>query len=241
MHPTSISEALTSSRFNYPSILTYHALDGRGGHTDGTLTEFEPGEEVLWTKKLDGSNTRILVETFNGYPTEDYAIGARETWLYAHGDRIIRPDHGIVPTLLAGNASGTGCVSLVANIMDKIAPLVPYDGLICVYGETFGGTNDMRHAAKYGPVTWFSVFDIAVSDNDDPGAPLTWIMPPTLAVLRAEAYQPRTVTEIHAVMNELRAADSSAYVEGYVLRSASRPWLKSKVRFESYEKTMARR
>lgn len=237
MNPTTITAALTSSRFNYPSIQTYHALDGRGGHTEGVLAEFEPGETILWTKKLDGSNTRILSEVYNGYPVDDYAIGARETWLYASGDRIIRPDHGIVPTLLKDKWA----MFLLEDIMDKIAPHVPFDGLVCVYGETFGGDNDMRHSGKYGLVTRFSVFDIAVSDSEAPDAPLTWITPPDLAVLRTEAYQPRTVAEIHAVMDELRSADPDPYVEGYVLRSASRPWVKSKVRFESYEKARARR
>jgi RNA ligase len=84
--------SVLDSATKYPSIETYHALDSQNGRLTEPAMPFT-GNVVL-TEKVDGTNGRIIL-----LPDGDYVIGARDSLLYAKGDRILNPSLGIVATL----------------------------------------------------------------------------------------------------------------------------------------------
>ena len=236
-----LDKALTSSKYDYPSITPYHALGTRGGATDRVLAEFEPGETILWTRKLDGSNTKILLHN-DIDDLFDFLIGTREGWLYADGDRIWRKDHGILDALFPDGWQ-PGWDAMVEEALDlvktsKLFGGEPDEECIVIYGETYGGKNDMRKSAAYGNRTLFTAFDVVLHAGDKS----EWFLPKTgVDVVHSEVFTPRTPDEMRAMMRRLEAhtgrGQGADYLEGYVLRSESRPGVKAKVRFETYNKT----
>lgn len=142
----------------YPSIETYHELDGRPGN-QGTLTEmknhvFPSGKTIVLTEKIDGTNARIVV-----FPDGDWIVGSRRELLTAKGDRIHNPALGIVDT--------------VRPFVDGLRPLGADPKTTVYYGEVYGhGIEGGKQYTRTPGVTGFRVFDIQViEDLDDK---LTW-------------------------------------------------------------------
>lgn len=109
-----------NSLTKYPSIPTYHALGDRGALLEQNI-DFS-GEPLLFTEKVDGTNSRVIV-----LPGGEYVIGSREQLLHAGGDVIFNPAQGIVEVLRETSRL----------IADGIA--VPEGTAIVYYFETFGG------------------------------------------------------------------------------------------------------
>jgi hypothetical protein len=133
-----------NSATKYPSIQTYHALGQKGRLTE-EATPFD-GKVVL-TEKINGSNSRIIVDGDG-----DYLIGSREELLYAKGDRVYPqkpPEQKCIVEALLGLA--------------ETLPSQNPDGATVYYLETFGGKIGAS-AKEYtgGDSVGFRVFDIAL-------------------------------------------------------------------------------
>lgn len=144
-----------NSATKYPSIPTYHRLDG-----DGRLLPeltFELNGPVIITEKIDGTNARIILppRTFSAHSLTRWIIGSRTELLASYDDLIANPELSIVDTLVPR-------VRLVGNDSDN---------WVVVYGEVYGGkeTPSWKEYSD-GYTTAFRVFDIAVIDHEV----LTW-------------------------------------------------------------------
>ncbi|EWM19677.1 hypothetical protein KUTG_09981 [Kutzneria sp. 744] len=115
-----------NSMTKYPSIPTYHRLDSSNGSLAEPTVPFEG--EVIGTEKIDGTNGRIIT-----FPDGRYIIGSREDLLYAKGDLISNPSHGIVAAL--------------KPVADRMDPDV-HDQIRVHYLEVYGG-NIGRMARQY--------------------------------------------------------------------------------------------
>lgn len=131
----------------YPSILTYHKMDGKGVLTE-ELSEnkvFDENDKVYITEKIDGTNIRIICSSNN-----DYIIGTRNEFLYAKGDRIINHKREIVDSILS------------SVYLPAITDFTLGRPVCIIYGEVYGG----RITAKSKEYTidkslGFRVFDVA--------------------------------------------------------------------------------
>jgi hypothetical protein len=83
--------ARLNSLTKYPSVPTYHALGERGALLDRRV-EFTG--DVIVTEKVNGGNGRIAL-----LPGNDWLIGSREEWLTAKDDRVPDRTQGIVEVL----------------------------------------------------------------------------------------------------------------------------------------------
>lgn len=136
-------DALNSAT-QYPSIETYHKLDG------GRLTEelsFTFEGNVILTEKIDGTNGRVIV-----LPDGDFFIGSRKEILYARGDRRIDPAQSITETLLP----------LAPAMVHESRRTVSGEWITVVFGEVYGGkigpdAKQYTHISNVG----FRLFDIA--------------------------------------------------------------------------------
>lgn len=135
-----------NSMTKYPSIETYHTIDGGKllpQLTDGGEFVVSIGNPMFMSEKIDGTNARIVV--YKG----DWLIGGREEFLSSKGDRVYVTDHSVVDT--------------VRETADRIAEeLKDRDELFVFYGEVYGGTVG-RHAKNYTSdrhATHFRVFDV---------------------------------------------------------------------------------
>lgn len=136
------------SATKYPSIPTYHTIQGNGGLTGPAIPFDGP---VVVREKIDGCNSRLIV-----MPDGTFALGSREDLLYASGDYLSNPAHGIVSTLLPWTK----------HWMHSDLGI---GGIQVFYFEVFGGHNLTRASKDYtgeGSVA-FRLFDIAVLDYDD--------------------------------------------------------------------------
>lgn len=88
----SIPLPILNSATKYPSIKTYHELGDRGRPT-GARRAPPPGEPLIFTEKVDGTNGRIIVLG------DDWIIGSRNDLLAARGDYVTNPAMGIVDAL----------------------------------------------------------------------------------------------------------------------------------------------
>ncbi|WP_219733568.1 hypothetical protein [Hymenobacter sp. NBH84] len=78
----------------YPSILTLHALGERGRLTTDFTTPALFAQSLTATKKIDGTNTRLLV-----FADGSYVVGSRENLLTVSDDLLFDPAVGIVDGL----------------------------------------------------------------------------------------------------------------------------------------------
>ena len=88
-----------NSATKYPSIETYHTLQGGDrGRLTAPAMDFL-GQPIIGTEKVDGTNGRVLVPPFSGEPFRRL-VGSREEWLHCTGDLIYVPNEGIVDAVL---------------------------------------------------------------------------------------------------------------------------------------------
>lgn len=243
------------SATKYPSIPTYHVMDGHGNLTEDRLIEF--GSHVLVEEKLDGTNVRIIC-----MPGGDWFIGSRKEILTARGDRVWNRAQAIVTAMKA----------LVD--LEGVAELNQSTSIITVYGEMYGdrGLPAWRQYGAAG-VPGFRVFDVNAVSVDvllwerdeiaswrDRGGQ-SWLsvkalgdfcdagdlrqVPPIASI--PPSFLPDTIqdaaTWLYAQHTVTTAATSSGGVgssEGVVLRSADRSII-AKLRLEDYEKALRRR
>lgn len=237
----------------YPSIDTYHRMDN-GKLQDGEVVHFPPGEQVIMTEKVDGTNIRII-----RLPGNDYWIGAREHLLYAKGDRWGNHQDGVIEYL--------------RPIADRLAPLDDDAFAHVYYTEVYGARIGAQSKQYTGHgKTGHRLFDIAfvpmvVIDSDMTLEDIsTWRkqggqrfategtlqrfaeaekMPlvPRLGTVDSD----RLPTELTVMQEWLRCAlpctnvaldgDGGAKAEGMVLRTASGDF-KAKARFADYAKAL---
>ena len=140
-----------NSLTKYPSIPTMHKLGEKGRLLEELYVQFDEGEPLLYTEKIDGTNARILgVQTPEGF---DYFIGSREELLYAKGDRIYNPSQGIVET--------------VRGVADQI--IDEGDALVVFYGEAYGGRiggGAKHYRGSEEELTGFRLFDVVIIPFD---------------------------------------------------------------------------
>lgn len=138
---TDINLAALNSATKYPSIETYHKLDG-GTLTEDLNCEFEGA--VILTEKVDGTNGRII-----RLPGNDYIIGSRNELLYAKGDRIGNPTEGIAAQL--------------RPVADRLGILDDDTYLHVYYLEVYGGRIGAQHKQYSGHgAVGHRLFDVAL-------------------------------------------------------------------------------
>lgn len=245
-----------NSATKYPSIPTFHALGDRGGLTEGPTAFHDVDEDVVWTEKVDGTNSRIIL-----LPGGDYVIGSREELLYAKGDRVENPALGIVDAL--------------KPLADRATALGTIDGTIgTLYLEVYGGKVGGQ-AKQYTSLQQFGyrLFDYSAVSTEILGSTREQIamwrenngqiwsdedglralseafdipLVPHLGSIKAGAL-PTTVEDMHGWLTEVLprthvALDESAggTPEGVVLRTKDRRVI-AKARFQDYERTLKRR
>lgn len=136
-----------NSATKYPAILTYHEMGERGCLNETRTEVFEPGEELVVTEKVDGTNSRIISS-----PYGDYIIGSREDLLTYRGDLLFNTAQGIV------EAARHTAVYLHGNWTAE------HDDCLWVfYGEVYGG-NVGNSAKQYTSqrATGYRLFDVAL-------------------------------------------------------------------------------
>ena len=250
-----------NSLTKYPSIPTYHAIDGANGQLLEDAVPF--AGDVIGTEKIDGTNARLIF-----LPDGSFVVGSREILLYAAGDLIGDPAQGIV--------------SALKETAERINPppsLGWEDNFPVVqvfYLEVFGGNVSAASKQYTGAKTVsFRLFDaVQIPDferllaweplqiahwRDAGGQPfidethlqgaaekLGLPLAPRLFTLDA-AQIPRGVSGMAEFLqarlpNTLCALDEGAAArpEGIVLRSASRSVI-AKARFEDYTRTLRKR
>lgn len=131
----------------YPSIENYHSA--------GKLScEFNQGEYVFITEKIDGTNVRLINLVRNGSVC-DFFIGSRQEILYAQGDRNWISTLNIVDDITEKNY----LQALKQVKVDQSAG----EYLRVIYGELYGGSIG-KFARQYSTdesKTEFRVFDMA--------------------------------------------------------------------------------
>lgn len=240
----------------YPSIETYHPMDGRGKLQDTEPMSFPDGEQAILTEKVDGAGARII-----RLPGNDYWVASRDELLYAKGDRWGDQSERIVEQL--------------RPVADLIGPTDDDTYIHVYYIEVYGGRIGSQSKQYSGhEKLGHQLFDIAfvpVDAVEDPAATLeslsTWrkaggLRFATESTLQrfAEAEKiplaPRlgTIdsgalpTALEDTETWLRSAlpctnvalddDGGAKAEGIVLRTATRSVI-AKARFGDYAKALA--
>ncbi len=241
-----------NSATKYPSIPTYHARDPKNGALLEEALSFSGDVHV--SEKIDGVNSRIAV-----LPSGGYVIGSREDLLYASGDVLANPAHGIVDALRA------------------FAGQIPRHrrDVLVFFGEVYGGHKVTRASLQYtgAGAVGYRMFDVAIipvevlfwsllrisqwrdtggqhflSEQelshvaDREGVDLT----PRLATVDS-AELPTSIEGMNAFLarrlpTTLAALDEGggASPEGVVLRSADRSVI-AKARFQDYARTLKHR
>jgi len=251
-----------NSATKYPSIETYHVLGEKGRLTEelGPFAGIGPGEEVVFTEKVDGTNIRIVL-----MPNHDWFIGVREELVYAKNDRI-------VPDVIGGAVREALSFAASAEQWQRGQGHAPFIQVLYmeVYGSKIGGAA--KNYTK-GSEKGARLFDVASIDyaklrepleeiaswrnhggqffSSEPvlqrcsevlGVPLT----PRLGTVKAEALP----TTLEATQEWLRVAlpgtrallDESGLrnAEGIVLRTKDRSRI-AKARFADYARTLKSR
>jgi hypothetical protein len=250
--------AALNSATKYPSIMTYHELDGRGRLQENLLdfAKVDDEEDVIWTEKVDGTNGRIVV-----LPDGDYFIGKREELIYAKGDRIHNKDLGIMQTLkpIADRIVATGHHPALGSI-------------VTYFLEVYGGTasSGSRQYTEDRALFGARLFDMAVVDLSILERPLDQIsswrehegpmwfdeeelqdlaprfslpLAPRLGTVKASAL-PKTPEGTHEWLTSALPSTHVALsdgakgqAEGIVLRTKDRSVI-AKARFQDYEKAL---
>lgn len=245
-----------NSATRYPSIPTYHERDPKNGALLEEAVSFSG--DVYVSEKIDGVNSRIVF-----LPSGGYVMGSRDEFLYASGDVLANPAHGIVDALRA-----------LAGQIPR-----PRRDVLVFFGEVYGGRKITRASPQYtgagegeGAVG-YRMFDVAMV----PVEVLFWSLPrisqwrdaggqhflseqelshvadregvdltPRLATVDA-AELPTSVEGMNAFLarrlpTTLAALDEGAGAcpEGVVLRSVDRSVI-AKARFQDYTRTLKHR
>ena len=238
----------------YPSILTYHALAGKGALAEQLSEGLRFEQPVVVTEKIDGTNSRIVF--FNN----DYLIGSREELLYAKGDRIGNLAMNIAETL--------------KPLAEKVAPLLPKDEFYVLYGETYGGVVTAASKQYTSDKTYaFRFFDLikmplsAVEDVLGQGASQisSWrdqggqefvdnealnafaklhAIPTVPYLLQMDGSElPTTLKETFEWLGQFKNTQAginhTGTAEGVIVRDNARKLIR-KIRFEDYERTKKR-
>src|SRR5947209_2093316 len=114
-----IDLAALNSLTKYPSIPTYHRLDGSNGRLAEEALPF-PAGPVLATEKVDGTNARVII-----LPGGNYLLGSREELLFYRTDVIGNPSMGIVAAL--------------KSVAERLAAADADDAVVVYFGEVYGG------------------------------------------------------------------------------------------------------
>lgn len=131
-----------NSLTKYPSILTYHKTDGRGGLLPEFTTDMN-GERLYATEKIDGCNVRLVF--YKG----EYLIGSRDTILHFEKDLYYETDLDIVDTMK----------KMDIKLMGHRVNGDMRDVMFVVYGEFYGGKTTSV-SKNYGRESLgFRVFD----------------------------------------------------------------------------------
>lgn len=238
----------------YPSIPTYHALDGHGRLTNVVQVPFD--EPVYATEKIDGTNVRIIVTH------DDVFLGSREHILWAKGDRVGDPAMGIVAAM--------------RDEAEKIRERAdaPRGIVWTMYGELYCGKIGAA-ARQYGDEdqVGFRLFDVATLTEDvidsmsrwsladvakwrDGGGPLfaardglaemarragVVTVPPLASWLPSDAI-PTALADVLPWLEPHRATTAHlsrgvGRSEGIVIRTADRSKI-AKLRFADYERVV---
>lgn len=148
-----------NSMTKYPSIETFHKLDGRGGLLEEVLHPEILGRNVDITEKVDGTCARIILlpdilakRLDSMGRKQSFILGSREDLLMARWDVIGNPSIGIAEGLygIAERIVASGYIAL-----DR--------AIYVVFGEWYGNrqTNSWKKYSADG-VGGFRVFDIMV-------------------------------------------------------------------------------
>ena len=256
--------AKLNSLTKYPSIPTYHALDGANGRLLEDAVPFEGS--VIGTEKIDGTNARLLF-----LPDGSFVIGSRENLLYGQGDLIGDPAQGIVAAL-----KETAVRVNEARRTDDYRDNEFSSALLVLYLEVFGGNvsaASKRYTAE--KTVSFRLFDAALmpvfepmltlaaaqiaqwrdqgrqpflEENDLHSVAVRLGLPLAPRLFRLDAGDlPRSVSGMQQFLQEVLPATTCALdegagsrPEGIVLRSASRSVI-AKARFEDYARTLKKR
>lgn len=129
------------SRTAYPPPPPYHAFDPDTGELGDVLPR--PAGDVIATELLDGVSFRLAA-----FADGSYLIGTRRRWLYASGDVIGDPAHGLVAAVrpAAERLAGAGGEP---------------DAVRVVYGELIGGRHPAAGRYTGGREIGFRTFDVA--------------------------------------------------------------------------------
>ena len=246
-----------NSATKYPSILTYHEIDGNSGCLkDNVQISFNEQDEVIQTEKIDGANARIIL-----FSDQGYFIGSREDLLTASGDLVPNPSLGIVETLQP-------LVEAFKKDLDWRAPVV-------LFGEVYGNKKIGKSGKNYtnsgqsgfrlfDGITFESDYDFEKFLNDTPiekisswrehggqkfleekklqgiaeliGVSLT----PRIKGTRPPQGVPETLEWLKGILpGKTNAAidGDGGKPEGIVIRTSDRVKI-AKIRFEDYERTL---
>lgn len=240
-----------NSATQYPSILTYHALDPKTGGLQEIVTPFKG--EVLLTEKVDGAGGRIIV-----MPDGDWFIGSRQEILYARGDRIINPTQSIVETLLPIAERLEGLTEGEPFI--QVLYLEVYGHMIGANGKHYTSRQEVGHRMFDMAVVPINVLEMErerIASWRDRGGQM-WAteavlnrcaeaegieLTPRLGTVDGEAL-PTTIDDMHEFLRgmlpmTLVGLDENAGLrsEGIVLRNKDRTTI-AKARFQNYERTI---
>ncbi|EWM19709.1 RNA ligase family protein [Kutzneria sp. 744] len=139
-----VNLAALNSMTKYPSIPTYHRLDPSNGNLSEPTVPLHG--QVIVTEKIDGTNGRII-----SLPDGSYLIGSREELLYAQGDLLANPAHGIVAALKP-----------IADRMEHAT----HDSIRVHYLEVYGGSiGKMARQYTGGNRVAVTMFDCAAIDD----------------------------------------------------------------------------
>lgn len=120
-----------NSATKYPSIETYHKINGYILTDDLTDGKSFAGQNVYITEKIDGSNGRIIITTDDDGLISDFLIGTRNDIIYARGDRVLNHTERMVDSLIPES-------EIIIRNAQSNTSLLP-NSIYVLYGENYGG------------------------------------------------------------------------------------------------------
>ena len=222
----SVDLARLHSRVAYPSIPSYHPPDD-DGRASG-LAVRPPGDAIA-TERIDGVMCRLVVA-----PDGSYLIGDAKRWLYAAGDLIGNPSHGVANAVKPAAERLTGLKEWTA-----------------VFGIVFGGKTPGAERYTSKREVGYRVIDVAKLGEDNELAFLnehdllafaaahSLPLAPRIARFPARDLPTRpdpTRTFLEELLPSSRCrldGGADGDPDGVVLRTADRGWIAS-ARFDDY-------
>lgn len=159
-----------NSLTKYPSIPTWHALDGKGVLTD-KATALDAGSTLYLTEKVDGTNGRIV------------RLG--QSWWIGSRDNLIASSDGSVSAIK--NPLEQAIVDALRPIAEKLAPT---DFVVVWFFEVFGaniGDASREYAPRNGEVSCRLFDRAAIKDS---AAILNTMTPEQISSWRKRGGQP---------------------------------------------------